>query len=173
MTHMIIISMDSHTELIANLKPFLPHTWHAEFDDGAVLARRYFAKTIESFTPFVAAGHNVNEMGFTALPDSGRPLTVEEYVRPLPLKERYGPSDWSATRYRRGLCDRCEAVTPGHGVARLSDDPGGPVKQHRCSIAAAWATAMLHRSCFPAGAGAEPTLPVGRTGLAKPMRPMG
>jgi len=65
---MIIISMDSHTELVANLKPFLPHRWHAEFDEGEVLARHYFAKVIESFSPFVAAGNNLSEVGFTALP---------------------------------------------------------------------------------------------------------
>jgi predicted TIM-barrel fold metal-dependent hydrolase len=90
---MIIISMDSHTELVANLRPFLPHKWHGEFDEGEVLARRYFSKVIDSFGPFVAAGNNLSEVGFTALPDSGRPLAIEEYVRPLPINERLAMID--------------------------------------------------------------------------------
>ena len=52
---MIVISMDSHTELVANLKPFLPRKWHGEFDEGEVLAGRYFSKIIDAFGPFVAA----------------------------------------------------------------------------------------------------------------------
>jgi hypothetical protein len=90
---MIIISMDSHTELVANLRPFLPHKWHGEFDEGEVLARRYFSKVIDSFGPFVAAGNSLSEVGFTALPDSGRPLAIEEYVRPLPINERLAMID--------------------------------------------------------------------------------
>ena len=47
---MIVISMDSHTELVAKLKPFLPRKWHAEFDYGEVLAGRYFSKIIDAFS---------------------------------------------------------------------------------------------------------------------------
>jgi hypothetical protein len=39
---------------------------------------------------------------------------------------------------------------------------GRGLKQHRCSIDAAWATSMFHRCCFRAGVGAE----VGRPGEA-------
>ncbi len=65
---MIIISMDSHTELVANLKPFLPLEWHSEFDNGEVLARRYFARVIDSFASVAADRTSVREVGFTALP---------------------------------------------------------------------------------------------------------
>ena len=89
---MIIISMDSHTELVANLKPFLPLKWHSEFDHGEVLARRYFARVIDSFASVAADRTSVREVGFTALPENDRPLAIEEYVRPLPIKERLAMS---------------------------------------------------------------------------------
>jgi hypothetical protein len=39
--------MDSHTELVANLKPFLSTKWHREFDQGEVLARGCFSKVTQ------------------------------------------------------------------------------------------------------------------------------
>ena len=119
---MIIISMDSHTELVANLKPFLPHKWHGEFDEGEVLARRYFSKVIESFGPFVAAGNNLSEVGFTALPDSDRPLAIEEYVRPLPINERLAMIDADGVA--------AEFITPFIGA--FSDDRDF---LHECTMA--------------------------------------
>jgi predicted TIM-barrel fold metal-dependent hydrolase len=90
---MIVISMDSHTELVANLKPFLPRRWHEEFEVGEVLARRYFAKVIDAFSSVAANRKSVSEVGFTALPENDRPLALEEYVRPLPMKQRLAMID--------------------------------------------------------------------------------
>lgn len=69
---MIVISMDSHTELVAKLKPFLPRKWHAEFDSGEVLAGRYFSKIIDAFSALTPDRRNLAEVGFTTIPESGR-----------------------------------------------------------------------------------------------------
>lgn len=90
---MIVISMDSHTELVAKLKPFLPSKWHAEFDAGEILAERYFSKIILAFSALTHDRKNLGEVGFTTVPDSGRRGGFEEYVRPLPLKERLAMID--------------------------------------------------------------------------------
>jgi hypothetical protein len=45
----IVISMDSHTELVADLKPYLARKWQDEFKRGEVLAQRYFSSMINSF----------------------------------------------------------------------------------------------------------------------------
>ncbi len=90
---MIVISMDSHTELVANLKPFLARKWHAEFEVGKVLAGRYFSKIIDAFSALTADRRNLAEVGFTTVPDSGRRGGFEEYVRPLPIKERLAMID--------------------------------------------------------------------------------
>jgi hypothetical protein len=90
---MIVISMDSHTELVAKLKPFLPRKWHKEFDTGEVLAGRYFSKIIDAFSALTPDRNNLAEVGFTKIPDSGRRGGFEEYVRPLPIKERLAMID--------------------------------------------------------------------------------
>ena len=90
---MIVISMDSHTELVANLKPFLARKWHAEFEVRKVLAGRYFSKIIDAFSALTPDRRNLAEVGFTTVPDSGRRGGFEEYVRPLPIKERLAMID--------------------------------------------------------------------------------
>src|SRR5580704_14169030 len=90
---MIVISMDSHTELIAQLKPFLARKWHEEFDSGEVLAGRYFSRIIDAFSALTPDRNNLAEVGFTKIPDSGRRGGFEEYVRPLPIKERLAMID--------------------------------------------------------------------------------
>jgi predicted TIM-barrel fold metal-dependent hydrolase len=90
---MIVISMDSHTELIANLKPFLARKWQAEFDEGEGMARRYFSTIIKAFSPLTHDRKNLAEVGFTTVPDSGRRGGFEEFVRPLPIKERLAMID--------------------------------------------------------------------------------
>jgi hypothetical protein len=73
---MIIISMDSHTELVTSLKPFLPLKWHSEFDHGEVLARRCFARVIDSFASVAADRTSVRQVGFTALPENDKHRAV-------------------------------------------------------------------------------------------------
>jgi predicted TIM-barrel fold metal-dependent hydrolase len=90
---MIVISMDSHTELVANLKPFLARKWQADFDQGEVLANRYFSTIIKAFSALTHDRKNLGEVGFTTVPDSGRRGGFEEYVRPLPIKERIAMID--------------------------------------------------------------------------------
>ena len=90
---MIVISMDSHTELVANLKPFLARKWHAEFEVGEVLAGRYFSKIIDAFASLTPDRNNLAEVGFTKIPESGRRGGFEEYIRPLPMKERLAMID--------------------------------------------------------------------------------
>jgi predicted TIM-barrel fold metal-dependent hydrolase len=119
---MIIISMDSHTELVANLKPFLPLKWHSEFDQGEVLARRYFAMVIDSFASVAADRASVREVGFTALPENDRPLALDEYMRPLPIKERLAMIDADGVA--------AEFITPFIGA--FSDDPNF---LHQCTMA--------------------------------------
>jgi len=92
-TPMIVISMDSHTELVANLKPFLARKWHAQFDAGEVMARRYFSKIIDAFSSFSQDRKNLGRVGFTNMPENDRAVGFEEYVRPLPMKERLAMID--------------------------------------------------------------------------------
>ncbi|GEM_PF-3324681 len=119
---MIVISMDSHTELIAKLKPFLPRKWHAEFDEGEILAERYFSTLIGAFGPLNREKRNLGEVGFTPVPDVGRRGGFEEYVRPLPMKERLAMIDADGVA--------AEFITPFIGA--FSDDPNF---LHQCTLA--------------------------------------
>jgi predicted TIM-barrel fold metal-dependent hydrolase len=119
---MIVISMDSHTELVAKLKPFLPSKWHAEFDEGEVLAKRYFSTLIGAFGPLTQEKANLGEVGFTPIPDSGRRGGFEEYIRPLPIKERLVLIDADGVA--------AEFITPFIGA--FSDDPNF---LHECTLA--------------------------------------
>jgi predicted TIM-barrel fold metal-dependent hydrolase len=119
---MIVISMDSHTELIANLKPFLPRKWHAEFELGEVLAGRYFSKIIDAFSALTPDRNNLAEVGFTKIPDSGRRGGFEEYVRPLPIKERLAMIDGDGVA--------AEFITPFIGAFSDNTD-----FLHECSLA--------------------------------------
>ncbi len=119
---MIVISMDSHTELVANLKPFLPQKWHPDFDTGEILARRYFAKIIDAFSTLTPDRKNLQEVGFTIIPDSGRQGGFEEYVRPLPIKERLAMIDADGVA--------AEFITPFIGA--FSDDINF---LHECTMA--------------------------------------
>jgi predicted TIM-barrel fold metal-dependent hydrolase len=119
---MIVISMDSHTELVADLKPFMPRKLHAEFDEGGVLARRYFGKIIDAFSSLTNDPRNLGEVGFTPVPDSGRRGGLEEYVRPLPIKERLALIDADGVA--------AEFITPFIGAFSHSVD-----FLHECTLA--------------------------------------
>jgi predicted TIM-barrel fold metal-dependent hydrolase len=119
---MIVISMDSHTELVANLKPFLARKWQSEFDDGEVMARRYFSTIIQAFSALTHDRKNLGEVGFTTVPDSGRRGGFEEYVRPLPIKERLAMIDADGVA--------AEFITPFIGA--FSDNVDF---LHECSLA--------------------------------------
>ncbi len=119
---MIVISMDSHTELVAQLKPFLPRRWHDDFDRGEVLAERYFSTLIGAFGPLTQDKVNLGEVGFTPIPDSGRRGGFEEYIRPLPMKERLAMIDADGVA--------AEFITPFIGA--FSDNPDF---LHECTMA--------------------------------------
>lgn len=50
----IVISMDSHTELAVDLKPYLPQNMHEAFDTGVADATRWFARASTSMRSQVA-----------------------------------------------------------------------------------------------------------------------
>jgi hypothetical protein len=138
---MIVISMDSHTELVAKLKPFLARKWHAEFDTGEVLAERYFSKIIDAFSALTHDRTNLGEVGFTTVPDSGRRGGFEEYVRPLPIKERLAmiDGDGVAAEFITPFIFCMNAAWPTIAILRITCQPRrfvSPVPQWQTSSAA-------------------------------------
>jgi predicted TIM-barrel fold metal-dependent hydrolase len=119
----IVISMDSHTELVADLKPYLARKWYDEFKQGEVLAQRYFSSMINSFAAMMTDAARADQQPFsTLLPPSERPPVVEEYMRPMPMKERLALIDADGVA--------AEFITPFIGA--FSDSPEF---LHECNLA--------------------------------------
>jgi predicted TIM-barrel fold metal-dependent hydrolase len=95
----IVISADSHTEGLVDLKPYLESKYHACFDDGLEIARHTFTNGVGFFYNMVEslAITEVEDEDSTALfelPEMDRfhhgdlEATVEEYLKPWPIEER-------------------------------------------------------------------------------------
>ncbi len=95
----IVISMDSHTEGLIDLKPYLATRYHQRFDEGVEIAKRSFVEGVGFFFNMVEslAITNVESEDSTALfelPDMARfhhgdlDATIQEYLRPWPIEER-------------------------------------------------------------------------------------
>jgi predicted TIM-barrel fold metal-dependent hydrolase len=81
----IVISMDSHTELAVDLKPYLPRNMHETFDTGVTDATRWFASALEAFDDMMQAQEGPT-FDFVA---ADRDYTVENYhPEALPAGER-------------------------------------------------------------------------------------
>lgn len=124
MTGRVVISMDSHTELMANLKPFMPRQWHDEFEKGEQICKRYFTKVIATFAAVTEDLKLLEDSAMSIrLPEGDRrEATVEEYNRPLPMNQRLKAIDEDGVA--------AEFITPFIGA--FSDDPDF---LHQCSLA--------------------------------------
>lgn len=89
----IVISMDSHTELVPDLKPYLPRKWHAEFAADEAKAKRYVGMMTEAAMNMLRDQSIPEESAGPVMAPNGRPVDVQEYIRPLPMKERLAMID--------------------------------------------------------------------------------
>ncbi len=82
----IVISTDSHTEAVVDLKPYLEKKYHDQHDRGVEFATKSFVAGIEGFAAHVEMKQQHRYM---ELPEEmDRPITFEEYAKPLPMNER-------------------------------------------------------------------------------------
>ena len=81
----VVISMDSHTELVVDLKPYLPTKYHEEFDHGVQLSVQYTADAGHAFRSMME-GHNNPIVDFPTQKERGR--GVAEYTPHIPMKQR-------------------------------------------------------------------------------------
>jgi predicted TIM-barrel fold metal-dependent hydrolase len=120
----IVISMDSHTELVPDLKPYLPKKWHAEFAAGEAKAKQYVSIMTQACKYLLKdllrgedgepQDQSVAQSGpGPVLAANGRPVDVQEYIRPLPMKERLAMIDADGVA--------AEFITPFIGA--YSDSP--------------------------------------------------
>jgi predicted TIM-barrel fold metal-dependent hydrolase len=86
----VVISMDSHTELVVDLKPYLAARYHDEFDEGVRLQEQYTEDAGEAFR-WMMEGHRNPIVDFPAHED--RPYEVSEYTRRVPMDERLDALD--------------------------------------------------------------------------------
>src|SRR4029079_13782850 len=93
----IVISADSHTEAIVDLKPFLPSVYHDRFEDGVAIAKNTFEKGVLMFQNMydeVLADPGTDRPFSSELPQMDRfhqndgYATLNEYMKPWPMKER-------------------------------------------------------------------------------------
>ena len=95
----IVISMDSHTEGLVDLKPYLESTYHERFDEGIEIAWKTFTEGVGFFYNMVESLAITNvesddSMALFELPDMARfhhgdfEATLDEYLRPWPIEER-------------------------------------------------------------------------------------
>src|SRR4051812_34565727 len=99
----IVISMDSHTEGIIDLKPYLPTKYHEAFDVGTAIAKDTFSKGVGFFYNMVEAAGGESfgsgEASLYELPEMERfhhgnlEATIDEYLRPWPIAERIAAID--------------------------------------------------------------------------------
>jgi predicted TIM-barrel fold metal-dependent hydrolase len=107
--------MDSHTEAFVDIKPFLPSEYHAAFDEGMALIKYSLGKGVEFFANFVASQENIIlSSGQDTLPELTRPITVEEYAKPLPIDQRIVALDEDGVA--------AEFITPFSGALSRSLD---------------------------------------------------
>jgi predicted TIM-barrel fold metal-dependent hydrolase len=121
----IVISMDSHTEGLVDLKPYLASKHHEAFDVGTAIAKDTFSKGVGFFYNMVeAAGgaeFGAGEAATFELPQMDRfhhgdlEATIEEYLRPWPMEERIAAIDADGVA--------AEFITPFVGAYSMPIDP--------------------------------------------------
>jgi predicted TIM-barrel fold metal-dependent hydrolase len=95
----VVISMDSHTEGLVDLRPYLETKYHEKFDLGIEIAKHTFTEGVGFFYNMVenlAITHveDDDSMALFELPEMDRfhhgdlEATVQEYLRPWPIEER-------------------------------------------------------------------------------------
>ncbi|MGE0385548.1 MAG: amidohydrolase family protein [Gammaproteobacteria bacterium] len=118
----MLISMDSHTELVLDLRPYLPSRWHGEFARGERIARQNFGDSLRAFAHFMREDDLGEAAANALLPDSGRDPVLDEYLRPMPIHERLRCIDADGVA--------AEFITPFVGA--YSDEPAF---LHECTLA--------------------------------------
>ena len=82
----IVISADSHTEAIVDLKPYLERKYHKQHDRGVEFATQSFVAGVEGFAAHVELRQKHR---YSELPEEmDRPVTFEEYAKPMTMRER-------------------------------------------------------------------------------------
>src|SRR5580700_9149161 len=84
----VVVSMDSHTELIVDLKPYLAEKNQDEFDRGARQTEELFRGIIDGQSDELRA-IRAKALGTFSYPEEmSRPFVMEEYAQPRPMYER-------------------------------------------------------------------------------------
>jgi predicted TIM-barrel fold metal-dependent hydrolase len=114
----VVISMDSHTELVVDLKPWLPAKYHEAFDAGVELQERYSSASMEAF------GWQLEEADVVVdFPTSGeRKVELDEYKRRFTPEERVAAID-------------ADGVAAEFIVAFTGTQTRDPELLHECSVA--------------------------------------
>jgi predicted TIM-barrel fold metal-dependent hydrolase len=83
----VVVSMDSHTELVVDLKPYLTRTYHEAFDEGSRLEERYTELAAQAFG-WEMEHHDNPIVDFPSHEE--RPYgNVTEFMTPaVPMKQR-------------------------------------------------------------------------------------
>ena len=115
----IVISADSHTQLLVDLRPYLPTPLHGAFEDGLREAEALFRAVLNQPEENREAWAEALE---SILADEiSRPFEYEEYARPVPMADRLKVIDEDGVA--------AEFIVPHMGAY------GPPDFMHECTLA--------------------------------------
>lgn len=94
----VVISMDSHTELVVDVKPYLPKKFHEEFDRGAQKCRDTHEKALDAVLPLMldpefTGDQGSQEIARRAQQKGARRFVPEEYRQAVTPDDRLKAMD--------------------------------------------------------------------------------
>ncbi len=116
----IVISADSHTQLLVDLRPYLPTPLHGAFEDGLREAEALFRAVLNQPEENREARAEALE-SFILADEISRPFEYEEYARPVPMADRLKVIDEDGVA--------AEFIVPHMGAY------GPPDFMHECTLA--------------------------------------
>jgi predicted TIM-barrel fold metal-dependent hydrolase len=84
-TSRVVISMDSHTELVVDLRPYLPKKYHETFEEGVRLSEHYTEQEGNAFR-WMLESHDNPIVDFPIHEDRGR--GISEFTPVISMKQR-------------------------------------------------------------------------------------
>jgi predicted TIM-barrel fold metal-dependent hydrolase len=116
----VVISMDSHTELVVDVKPYLDKKWHEEFDRGADWCRHVHEKALDAVLPLMLdvdymGAQGVHGIAERAQDEGHRRFVSEEY------RQAVDPADRLVAMDRDGVA--AEFIVPFTSAYSLDNNP--------------------------------------------------
>jgi predicted TIM-barrel fold metal-dependent hydrolase len=116
----VVISMDSHTELVVDVKSYLPERFHEEFDKGADKCRDTHEKALDAVLPLMLDPEFAGDQGSQGIARRSQREGARRFV-PEEYRQAVSPEDRLKAMDADGVA--AEFITPFTGAYSLDMNP--------------------------------------------------